>query len=78
MARKTLTGMDWLNSRMTALHMSSLEDVARACGINRGNIHRYFTFQTRPSIDVLPNLCEGLKASPLEVLQALGVQPGSD
>ena len=67
-------GMDWLQERMVALDMESLEDAARACGLNRGNLHRYFSFQTRPSIDVLPKLCEGLQASPLEVLRALGIQ----
>lgn len=69
-----MVGMDWLYERMAALDMGSLEDAARACGLNRGNLHRYFSFQTRPSIDVLPKLCEGLKASPLDVLRALGIQ----
>lgn len=68
------TGVAWLEARMDALGMSSLEDVATACGINRGTLHRYFTFKQRPSIDVLPALCEGLKASPLEVLRALKIQ----
>lgn len=72
--KSDVVGMDWLYERMAALDMGSLEDAARACGLNRGNLHRYFSFQTRPSIDVLPKLCEGLKASPLDVLRALGIQ----
>ena len=59
---------------MSDLGMSSLEDAAQACGINRGTAHRYFTFEQRPSIDQLPLLCDGLKAPPLEVLRALKIQ----
>lgn len=52
---------------------SSLQAVAEACELNRGNLYRYFAFETRPSIDLLPKLCSGLNASPLEVLTALGI-----
>jgi transcriptional regulator with XRE-family HTH domain len=71
---KNLEGMDWLHERMQSLGLSSLEQVAERCGLNRGNLYRYFSFETRPSIDVLPPLCEGLKSSPEEVLRALGIQ----
>ena len=54
--------------------MTSLEEVAQACDLNRGNVHRYFNFETRPSIDVIPKLCIGLKATPMEILVALGIQ----
>jgi transcriptional regulator with XRE-family HTH domain len=74
-ARKGITvGLDWLYERMEALGLSTLEEVARRCEMNRGTLYRYFTFETRPSIDVLPRLCKGLDASPLEVLRALGIQ----
>ncbi|MEN9792171.1 MAG: hypothetical protein RL330_249 [Actinomycetota bacterium] len=66
--------MGWLRCRMEELGYQSLEDTAQACGINRGTLHRYFTLETRPSVDVLPLLCTGLKASPLDVLRALQVQ----
>lgn len=66
--------MDWLQERMDALGLTSLEQVATRCGLNRGNLYRYFSFETRPSIDVLPLLCEGLDASPQDVLRALGIQ----
>lgn len=73
--KQVLTGLEWLHDRMEHLGFKTLEDVAQACDLNRGNLYRYFSFETRPSIDVLPKLCEGLDASPLEVLQALGIQP---
>ncbi len=73
-SRSSAVGMEWLQERMTSLGMETLEDAAKACGLNRGNLYRYFSFETRPSIDVLPKLCEGLKASPLDVLRALGIQ----
>jgi transcriptional regulator with XRE-family HTH domain len=74
MAVRSKTGMAWLQDRMAALDMESLEQAAAACGINRGSLYRYFSFEQRPSIDVLPLLCSGLQASPLEVLRALNIQ----
>ena len=75
MARKgIIVGLDWLYDRMEVLGLSTLEEAAVRCGMNRGTLYRYFTFETRPSIDVLPRLCKGLEASPLEVLRALGIQ----
>jgi transcriptional regulator with XRE-family HTH domain len=59
---------------MERLGFSSLEDVASVTGINRGSLYRYFSFETRPSIDVVPKLCEGLQVSPLQVLRALSIQ----
>lgn len=59
---------------MEELDLGSLEEAAAACGLNRGTLYRYFTFEQRPSIDVLPALCEGLRASPLDVLRALKIQ----
>ena len=74
MKKQAKVGLDWLHDRMEFLGFDSLEQAATACDLNRGNLYRYFSFETRPSIDVLPKLCEGLDASPLEVLQALGIQ----
>jgi transcriptional regulator with XRE-family HTH domain len=71
---KHLTGIDWLNGRMAQLGLNSLEETAERCNLNRGNLYRYFKFETRPSIDVIPALCEGLETSPLEILRALGIQ----
>jgi hypothetical protein len=72
------TGIEWLQDRMLKLGLSSLEAAAIECGLNRGTLYRYFMFETRPSIDVLPQLCEGLHASPFEVLVALGIQLPKD
>jgi len=69
-----VVGLDWLYRKMDEHDYSSLQAVAEACDLNRGNLYRYFTFETRPSIDLLPKLCNGLNASPLEVLTALGIQ----
>ncbi len=74
MVKSALTGITWLHARMDDLGLTSLEQAAERCGLNRGNLYRYFTFETRPSIDVVPMLCEGLQASPEEVLVALGIQ----
>lgn len=71
-------GLDWLYSRMEELGYVSLEEVAQRCGLNRGNLYRYFNFETRPSIDVIPLLCEGLDAAPEEILIALGIQIKGD
>ena len=74
MAAKPRQGIDWLYERMKELELSSLEQAAERCGLNRGNLYRYFTLETRPSIDVLPALCKGLESSPDEVLEALGIK----
>lgn len=70
--------MDWLRAKMLECGLESLDQVAEVTGINKGTLYRYFTFEQRPSIDVLPALCEGLSASPLEILLALGVQVDAD
>lgn len=74
MPSKTPIGIDWLYGRMAELGLNSLEETAERCNINRGNLYRYFKFETRPSIDVIPALCKGLESSPLEILTALGIQ----
>lgn len=74
MASKKVVGMQWLQKRMKELELGSLEEVAERCDLNRGNLYRYFTMETRPSIDILPKLCVGLEATPYEILVALGIQ----
>lgn len=74
MNTKSAEGLDWLYGRMKKLNFTSLEQAAEQCGLNRGNLYRYFTWETRPSIDVLPRLCAGLKTQPAEVLHALGIK----
>lgn len=74
MNAKPLTGIDWLYGRMAELGLNSLKETAERCNLNRGNLYRYFKFETRPSIDVIPALCQGLETSPLEIPTALGIQ----
>jgi len=63
---------DWLRLRMAKLGISSLEDLAKMTGIDRGTLSRYFHHERRPSIDVLEPLCTGLQVSPETLLKALG------
>jgi transcriptional regulator with XRE-family HTH domain len=65
--------MKWLRFRMEQLQYASLQEVADAVGINRGNLYRYFTAETRPSIEMLPPLCSALEVSYEELLEALEV-----
>lgn len=73
MARK-LTGTDWLRAHMEQNGWTTYEQVAQRCGINRGNLHRYFSFETRPSVDMIPVLCNALKITVPELLDALEVE----
>lgn len=75
---KTKTGLDWLRDRMNELEYTSLEEVAHEIGINRGNLYRYFSLETRPSVALLPDICKVLKASPAEVLKALEILKPND
>lgn len=75
---KSKTGLDWLRDRMDTMGYNSLEAVAQEIGINRGNLYRYFSLETRPSVALLPDLCRALKASPAEVLKALEILRADD
>ena len=70
---KSKTGLDWLRDLMDTLGYGSLEAVAQEIGINRGNLYRYFSLETRPSVALLPDLCRALKSSPAEILKALEI-----
>jgi len=72
------TGLDWLRARMDKLNYNSLEEVAQEIHINRGNLYRYFSLETRPSVALLPELCRVLKASPAEILKALEILGPND
>lgn len=76
MSRKKVnaTGQDWLKLNMERLGIKSLQEAAEACDLDKGTLYRYFAFETRPSIDVIPKLCKGFRVSPLEILEALGIQ----
>ena len=75
---KNVTGLVWLRARMDKLGYKSLEEVANEIGINRGNLYRYFSLETRPSVALLPDLCRALKASPADILKALEILGAND
>ena len=72
------TGLEWLRARMDKLNYKSLEEVAQEIQINRGNLYRYFSLETRPSVALLPDLCRALKSSPAEILKALEILGPND
>jgi AcrR family transcriptional regulator len=71
---KKLTGMRWLRFQMDRNGYRSLQAVAEAAALNRGNLWRYFQFLQRPSIDVVPRLAYALEVTNNEVLDALEVE----
>lgn len=75
---KKVTGLEWLRGRMDDLGYRSLEEVAQQIGINRGNLYRYFSLETRPSVALLPDLCRALDSSPAEILKALEILRPND
>ena len=72
---KKLTGKEWLRSKMEELGYVSLEEVASDMGINRGNLYRYFSLETKPSIAMLPTFCDVLQVEPNEIMWALEILP---
>jgi transcriptional regulator with XRE-family HTH domain len=64
--------VDWLNSQMKRVGISSLEDLSKKSGIDRGTLSRYFRQERRPSVDVVAPLCEALEVSPETLLIAIG------
>ena len=66
-------GLQWLYGRIEELGFASLSSFAKQVGVNKGNLYRYFAHESKPAVTVLPLLCTNLKASPEEVLGALGV-----
>jgi len=70
---KNLTGMKWLRTEMERNGYKSLEAVATEMSINRGNLYRYFTFENRPSVDMLPVMATALDTTIDDVLIALEV-----
>jgi DNA-binding phage protein len=63
---------------METLGYNSLEVVAQEIGINRGNLYRYFSLETKPSVALLPDMCRALKSSPAEILKALEILGADD
>ena len=66
---------EWLQIRLGSIGVRSLSEFAELTGIHKGTISKYFRQIQRPSIEVLPILCETLKVSPSTLLQVLGILP---
>jgi transcriptional regulator with XRE-family HTH domain len=58
---------------MELVGLTSLQEAAEACGLDKAALWRYFNFDVRPSIERLPMLCRGLQVSLDELLVALDV-----
>lgn len=58
---------------MDILGYSSLEDLSKDLGINRGNLHRIFMLQNSPGLEFLPILCRTLLCPAVEMLHVLNV-----
>lgn len=68
---KKLIGEPWLRAQMKRNGYGSLQEVAEAANLHRGNLWRYFQFLTRPSIDVIPRLAYALDVTVMDVMTAL-------
>ena len=66
---------DWLELRLIETGIGSLAALQLKTGIHKGTLSKYFRQQQRPSVDVVPVLCEALEISPETLLVALGVIP---
>lgn len=66
-------GLPWFYDRIEALGYESLSDFAKQTDMHKGNLYRYFSHETKPSIAVLPKLCRSLKVEVDVVLSHLGV-----
>lgn len=73
MPKRKKKGMKWLREKMEELGYTSLEQVASDVGINRGNLYRYFTLETKPSVAMLPIFTKVFKTDYEDVLYALDV-----
>ena len=64
---------------MSELEIASLEELARLCGSDKGNISRVFNQKQRPRVDGLEPLAQGLQVSVYELLVRIGaVDPAAD
>jgi hypothetical protein len=71
-------GLGWLYDRIETLGFSSLSEFAKHADLHKGNLYRYFSHETKPSIAVLPTLTKALQVPVATVLDVLGVQLESE
>jgi DNA-binding phage protein len=67
-------GLSWLYDRIEALGFNSLSEFAKHADLHKGNLYRYFSHETKPSIAVLPTLTTALQTPVHTVLEVLGVK----
>lgn len=66
---------DWLQMRLSKLHIDTLQNLSDKTGIDKGTLSRYFRQERRPSIDCVGPLCLALEVSPELLLKVLGAIP---
>lgn len=68
---------EWLRSRMDALGIANLDELAEMAGTDKGNLSRIFRQLQRPRVDALEPLAAALQVSVYELLVRMGaVDPG--
>lgn len=69
----------WLRARMAELGVSSLDELAKRCGSDKGNLSRIFRQLQSPRVDVLEPMAAGLEVGVYELLVRIGaVDPAED
>lgn len=63
----------WLRARMNELGVTSLDELARRCGSDKGNLSRVFRQIQSPRVDALEPLAAGLEIGVYELLVRIGV-----
>lgn len=69
----------WVRARMAELGVSSLDELAKRCGSDKGNLSRIFRHLQSPRVDALEPLAAGLDVGVYELLVRIGVvDPDAD
>jgi len=69
----------WLRARMAELGVSSLDELAKRCGSDKGNLSRIFRQLQSPRVDGLEPMAAGLGVGVYELLVRIGVvDPDAD
>jgi transcriptional regulator with XRE-family HTH domain len=58
---------------MASRGIHTLDELSALTGMNKGTLSKYFRGLQRPTITVIPPLCEALRVSPEELLRGLGI-----
>jgi transcriptional regulator with XRE-family HTH domain len=66
------TTYEWFVARYTKLGHKSLNQFAKATGMQKSSLSRYFHLQRQLPSGTMATLCKALKVSPNELMTALG------